>query len=72
MRLYHVAVGKHDLVRTFTPRVPESAESLEGCLSAIGHPFYYPGKPELLTVWEYDGFFTCTGMVGTSASYLDR
>lgn len=49
MRLYHVAVGKHDLVRTFTPRVPESAnppedaitpricfaESLEGCLSAI-------------------------------------
>lgn len=68
MRLYHVAVGKHDLARTFTPRVPESAnppedtitpricfaESLEGCLSAIGHPFYYPGKPELLTVWEYD------------------
>lgn len=68
MRLYHIAVGKHDLARTFTPRVPESAnppedtitpricfaESLEGCLSAIGHPFYYPGKPELLTVWEYD------------------
>lgn len=68
MRLYHVAVGKHDLARTFTPRVPESAnpledtitpricfaESLEGCLSAIGHPFYYPGKPELLTVWEYN------------------
>lgn len=68
VKLYHVAVGKHDLARTFTPRVPESAnppedtitpricfaESLEGCLSAIGHPFYYPGKPELLTVWEYD------------------
>lgn len=68
VKLYHVAVGKHDLVRTFIPRVPESAnqpedtitpricfaESLEGCLSAIGHAFYYPGKPELLTVWEYD------------------
>lgn len=68
VKLYHVAVGKHDLARTFTPRVPESAnppedtitpricfaESLEGCLSAIGHQFYYPGKPELLTVWEYD------------------
>lgn len=68
VKLYHVAVGKHDLVRTFIPRVPESAnppedtitpricfaESLEGCLSAIGHPFYYPGKPALLTVWEYD------------------
>lgn len=68
VKLYHVAVGKHDLVRTFIPRVPESAnppedtitpricfaESLEGCLSAIGHAFYYPGRPELLTVWEYD------------------
>lgn len=67
-RLYHVAVGKHDLVRTFIPRVPDSAnppedtitpricfaESLEGCLSAIGHAFYSPGKPELLTVWEYN------------------
>lgn len=68
VKLYHVAVGKHDLVRTFIPRVPESAnppedtitpricfaESLEGCLSAIGHAFYYPGRPELLTVWEYN------------------
>lgn len=63
-RLYHIAVGKHDLVREFIPRVPESAnppedtitpricfaESLEGCLSAIGHAFYYPGTPEPLTV----------------------
>ena len=68
MKLYHVAIGKHDLVRHFYPRVPERAnppedvitpriclsESLEGCLSAIGHPFYYSGTPELLTVWELD------------------
>lgn len=68
VKLYHVAVGKHDLKRKFIPRVPESAkppediitpricfsETLEGCLSAIGHPFYYPGTPELLTVWEYE------------------
>lgn len=54
--------------REFIPRVPESAkppedivtpricfsETLEGCLSAIGHPFYYPGTPELLTVWVYE------------------
>lgn len=68
IKLYHVAIGKHDLVRKFYPRVPESAnpqedtitpriclsESLEGCLSAIGHPFYYPGTHELITVWEHD------------------
>lgn len=68
MKLYHIAVGKHDLVREFVPRVPESAnppedvvtpricfaETLEGCLTAIGHPFYYPGTPEPLTVWEGD------------------
>lgn len=68
MKLYHVAIGKHVLVRKFVPRVPESvhprediitpricfAETIEGCLSAIGQTFYYPGTPEPLTVWEGD------------------
>ena len=33
VKLYHVAVGKHDLVRTFIPRVPESANPPEDTIT---------------------------------------
>lgn len=70
MRLFHVSFLKDNLLKQFTPRVPDSAgatedkvtericfaDSIEGCLTAMPSNYRhdYLAKGALITVWTID------------------